>query len=316
MKLASFPTAVLAAACAGVLALSGCATDGSSTGSGEDKPLSIFATTGYLGDAATHIAPNAEVEVLVKAGGDPHTYQPSTQDLEKMKQADVVLWNGLHLEAHMIDQLSGLGEKQISVGDAVSQDKLLPWPEKDENGNDLHDPHIWNDPQIWGEAVTAAAEKIGEIDTENADDYRANAEDYAKAIEDATAEGKEKLGAIPEDKRILVTGHDAFNYFGRTFDLEVHATDFVSSEAEKSAAEINELANLIAEKKVPTIFFDNLQNPQAITALQEAVDSKGWKTAISDDELFADTLGDSAPTDTYLGAFEHNISAISAGLGQ
>lgn len=315
MKLASIPTAVVAAACAGILALSGCATD-SGSASGGDGPLSIFATTGYLGDAAQRIAPDAEVEVLVKAGGDPHTYQPSTQDLEKMKKADVVLWNGLHLEAHMIDQLSGLGDKQLSVGDAVSQNKLLPWPEKDEDGNALHDPHIWNDPELWGEAVTAAAEKIGEIDSENAADYRANAEDYTKAITEATEGGKEKLAAIPAEKRILVTGHDAFNYFGRTFDFEIHATDFVSSEAEKSAAEINELADLIAKKKVPTIFVDNLQNPQAITALQEAVDSKGWKTAVSDEELFADTLGDSAPTDTYLGAFEHNVDAIAAGLNK
>lgn len=313
MKLSPIPSAVLAATVAGVLALTGCATD-AGTAAGSDDELTIFATTGYLGDAARNIAPDADVQVLVEAGGDPHTYQPSTKDLEKMKDADVVLWNSLHLEAHMIDQLSGLGDKQIGVGDAVTQTELLPWPEQDEDGNELHDPHIWNDPKLWGEAVNAAAQKIGEVDSAKADEYAANGKAYAKKIDDAASAARTTLDAIPQDKRILVTGHDAFNYFGRTFDLDVHATDFVSSEAEKSAAEINELADLIAKQKVPTIYVDNLQNPQAITSLQEAVKSKGWDTAVADEELFADTLGETAPLDTYLGAFDHNVKAISAGL--
>lgn len=113
---------------------------------------------------------------------------------------------------------------------------------------------------------------------------------------------------------MLITGHDAFNYFGKTFDFDIHATDFVTTEATKSATEISELADTIADKKVPVIFKDNQANPQAITSLQQAVESRGWKVTVSDEELFADTLGPDAPTDTYLGAFEHNAHTVAKAL--
>ena len=114
--------------------------------------------------------------------------------------------------------------------------------------------------------------------------------------------------------RILITGHDAFNYFGKTYGLEVHATDFVSTEAKLSASELSDLADLIADNKVPTIFQDNQANPQAVKSLQEAVHARGWDVTISDEELFADTLGSTAPTDTYIDAFLHNAEAVAAAL--
>ncbi len=117
-----------------------------------------------------------------------------------------------------------------------------------------------------------------------------------------------------KEPRILITGHDAFNYFGKTFDLEIHATDFISTEAALSAGEISQLADLIAEKKVPVIFQDNQANPQAINSLKEAVKSRGWDVVVSDEELFADSLGADEGVDTYLGAFNHNVNAVSKAL--
>ncbi|MDY3126874.1 MAG: zinc ABC transporter substrate-binding protein [Corynebacterium sp.] len=282
-----------------------------STASG-DKDLTIFATTGYLADAAHNIAPDADIITMVGPGGDPHTYQPTTKDIEAMNQADVVLWNGLHLEAQMIDQLSSLGKKQLAVGDQIDTSKLLPWPEEGTNGEKLYDPHIWNSPEIWEEVVDSIGDKLGEIDPSNAEDYAKAADAYEEQISALDKDMDKVLANL--DSRVLISGHDAFNYFGRTYDLEVHATDFVTTEAAMSPAQISELADTIATKKVPTIFRDNQANPQAITALQEAVKSRGWDVKVSDQELFADTLGPTPPTDTYLGVFKHNAEAVSAAL--
>lgn len=301
------------------LLLTGCSSgDGNSNddaGQGSGDALTVYATTGYLADAVAHIAPDAEVTTMVGPGGDPHTYQPSTQDIEKIQSADVVFWNGLHLEAQMIDQLESLDDRQLAVGERLPDELLLDWPETDDEGNPLHDPHVWNSPEAWSLVVGYVAEKLGEIDPDEAGTYAANADDYIADIEAAAAEADDLLSTIPADSRILITGHDAFNYFGAVYDLEVHATDFVSTEAALSPQELSELAALIAENRVPVIFQDNQANPQAITSLQEAVRALGWQVEVSGEELFADSLGADPGVDTYLGVFRHNARAVAEALG-
>ncbi|RRC94703.1 metal ABC transporter substrate-binding protein [Schaalia canis] len=280
-----------------------------------DNALTIFATTGYLGDAAQVLAPEAKVTVMVQPGGDPHTYQPTTQDIEAMQSADLVLWNGLHLEALMIDQLREQGDRQLEVGANVPHELLLDWPEEDDQGNPLHDPHIWNSPEIWKGVVDQIATRLGEIDADNAATYTDNAKAYNAKIDEIDSMAKEKFAQLKDENRVLVTGHDAFNYLGARYNLKVYATDFVTSEAEMSPAQLEELATTIANAKVPAIFIDNLKNPQAVESLQEAVKAKGWEVAIADEELYADSLGEAAPVDTYLGVFEHNVLAVTKGLG-
>lgn len=314
MTIRSTALKAVGAVAATALLLTGCSSDDSGA-SGDSDALEVYATTGYLADAVANIAPDADVTTMVGPGGDPHTYQPSTKDIETINAADVVFWNGLHLEAQMTDQLSSLGDRQLAVGDQLPEDMLLDWPETDDEGNPLHDPHVWNSPEAWTEVVGLVADKLADVDPDNADEYRDNAEDYKGRIEEAAAEAREKLADIPAP-RILITGHDAFNYFGDTFGLEVRATDFVSTEAKLSAGELSELADLIAEKKVPVIFQDNQANPQAITSLKEAVRSRGWDVEVSDRELYADSLGADAGVDTYLGVFSHNVDAVAEALGK
>lgn len=287
------------------------------TSGDEGKKLDVFATTGYIADAVKNVAPEADVYTMVKPGGDPHTYQPKTEDTERMEKADVVLSNGLHMEALMLDQLEALGDKHLAVGEkALTDADLLPWPEEGPNGEKLHDPHIWNSPDNWQKVVTVIAEKLGEADKAKAEEYKKNAEEFNKKIADEAAKAKEKFDAIPEDKRFLVTGHDAFNYLGKTYGMEIEATDFVTSEANMSPDELNELAKKIVDHKVKVVFQDNLKNPQAIKSLQEAVKAAGGEVEVSDQELYADSLGDKAPVDTYLGVFEHNATAISEALSK
>lgn len=296
------------------LSLTACNTTSKSPDTKHDKTLEVFATTGYIADAVKNIAPKAKVYTMVKPGGDPHTYQPSTKDVEQMNKADAILWNGLHLEAHMLKQLASYGDKQIALGEAISKDFLLPWPEKDDQGNQLHDPHIWNNTKAWQEIVIKIGEFLGKRDPQNAETYKKNAASYSDKIKAAHEQAVKVLGALPANERYLITGHDAFQYLGHTYNLKVEATDFVTSEAEKSAADLKALAEQIAKNKVKTIFVDNLQNPQAVKALQESVKSMGWDVKISPDELYADSLGDHAPVDTYLGVLKHNTEAIAKGL--
>lgn len=271
--------------------------------------ITVYATTGYLGDAVAKIAPEAEVVTMVGPGGDPHTYQPSTRDIQTIQSADAVVWNGLFLEARMEDLLKGLGDKALATAELLPAAMLLPWED------DLNDPHVWNSPVAWAFIVGRIADHLGDIDPANADTYVANAKAYIEDIRAADAQATQLLSAIPEENRILITGHDAFEYFGDVYGLEVQATDFVSTEAEMSPAQLADLAQFIADNKIPVIFQDNQANPQAIVSLQEAVQALGWEVEISGDELFADSLGADADVDEYLEVFLHNAKAVSSALG-
>lgn len=312
MRVSSGLVPLMGAVVAGALALMGCAAG--TTQHAPTDSVTVYATTGYLADAVANIAPDADVTTMVGPGGDPHTYQPSTKDIETIQSVDLVLWNGLHLEAQMIDQLESLGGRQLAVGEGLPDDLLLDWPEVDEAGRPLHDPHVWNSPEAWSLVVGDVADKLSEIDPAEADAYQRNAKRYIGEIQAAAGEAEGLLAAVPEP-RLLITGHDAFGYFGDTFDLEVHATDFVSTEASLSAEELSDLAALIAENKVPVIFHDNQANPQAITSLREAVNALGWQVEISEQELYADSLGADPGVDTYLGVFRHNASVVAEALG-
>lgn len=316
-RIGGLVSAVLVAALA--TALTACAPGGGSRsdstldGSAHDA-LHVYATTGYLADVVANLAPQAVVTTMVGPGGDPHTYQPSTRDIAALQSADVVLWTGLHLEAQLSDLLHGLGDRQHAVAEALPEDLLLELPTTDADGAPLHDPHVWNSPRAWTVVVGLVAEALAAADPDGADGYRAAAEAYVERIERTAAEVAELLEAIPPERRVLVTGHDAFAYFGATFGFEVHATDVISTEAQLSAAELSALADLVVDRDVPVIFHDDQANPQAITSLLEAVHARGHRLEVADAALYADSLGAEPGVDTYLGVFRHNAEAIAAAL--
>lgn len=274
--------------------------------------LTVVASTGYLADAVRNIAPKAQVTTLVKPGGDPHTQALTSTDVQKIEKADLMVWTSHDMEHKMMDQFDKLGARSLPAAEAISEENLLPW---EEDGKiEGHDPHVWNSPDNWITTVNAIADKLATIDAPHADEYAANAKTYTEQIAQLEQYGKEKLKDVPADKRFLITGHDAFNYLGATFNLEVLATDFVSSESEMSAQAMDELAQTIVDHKVKVVFQDNLKNPEVIRHLQDSVRAKGGDVTISDDVLYADTLGEQAPVDTYIGAFRHNIDAIASAL--
>lgn len=296
-----------------VALLAGCGSDGAE-GSTSDSTLRVYATTGHLADSVSQIAPEAEVTTMVGPGGDPHTYQPSTRDIQAMHEADLVVWIGLDLEVQLYGPMEALGDAQVAVGDRIPADLLLDWPERGADGAALKDPHIWNDPQIWVLVVEEITAELSGLDPTGAATYRQNADDFIEQINQAADRADAALADIPVQDRILITGHDAFAYFGSAYDFEIHATDVISTEAQLSAQEISALADLIVTEEIQVIFRDNQANPQAITSLSEAVRARGWEVRISDAELFADSLGADPGVDSYLGAFEHNVRTIAEAL--
>lgn len=317
MSLRKIRVVSVLAAAATALALTGCSPTGTGTdtGPGAGGGFSIYATTGYLADAARNIAPEAEVSAMVGPGGDPHTHQPSTREIQRLRDADLVLWNGLDLEAQMMDQLESLGDRQLAVAELLPEDLLIPLPGGGTDEDAIHDPHVWNSPAAWDEVIGHIADRLGKLDPANAGEYRANATGYRAELAETDARVSELLAGVPAP-RILVTGHDAFGYVGEVYDLEVLATDFISTEAALSAPELSELADYIVDREVPVIFQDNQANPQAVTALREAVEARGWSVRVSDRELFADSLGPQPPVDTHLGVLEHNATVVAEELGR
>ena len=313
---------LLALFVAALMGLTGCAVETDNTdGAAADpeEPLTVYATTMYLADAVAHIDPEAEITTMVGPGADPHTYQLSTKDIERLEDADAVVWNGLYLEAVAADILRTQGSRQRALAEELDTAELVPWEDAEVDGapeDVLYDPHVWNNPRLWAQVVEHTAEFLAERRPDNREEYLANAEAYAEEIIAADAWAQDRLATIPEEQRLLITGHDAFVYLGQTYELEIRATDFISSEAELSASELSELADVIAEREVPVIFHDNQKNPQAIRSLKEAVHSRGWDVEISEHELFADSMGSAPDVDHYLGAFKHNVNAIADALGE
>lgn len=293
--------------------------------SGDAEGPEVFATTGFIADAVHNIAPEAEVTTLVGPGGDPHHYQPSTKQIQKMLGSDVVLWNGLYLEAQMVDQLQGLGEKQMAVADAIPREELIANAEEPasgaggldrDNATAAYDPHIWNSPSLWRQTIEPIADRLAELHPDKAEGYATNAREYIRHIDDAARQGRDEVTGIPVEDRVLVTGHDAFGYLGRDLDIDVHATDFIAADAQVSANQLSGLADMIVDERIRTIFLDNQSNPQAISSLREAVQARGGMVSISPDALYADSLGTEAEMTTYTGAYRHNVDAIAGAMRQ
>jgi manganese/zinc/iron transport system substrate-binding protein len=270
--------------------------------------LRVVATTGHIGDALRRVAPALDVFVLVGPGLDPHTYEASTRDIQRLRGADLVFWNALDLEAQMARQIRSLGERQVALGERVPETLLLPF----EGGID---PHIWNSTEIWTIVVHAIADALSARLPAHADAFAANAEAYAAEIAAADVYARERLMAIPEARRVLVSGHDAFNYFAAAYGFQALAVEGISTADEASIQDLRELADFIVERGVPVIFYENITDRQATNALREAVQARGWDVRIADRTLYSDSLGDTPPLDTYLGTFLHNVDTIVAALG-
>lgn len=276
--------------------------------------LKIVATTTMLADLAEVIGgDHVTVNGLMGPGIDPHLYQASAGDVTLMQKADVVVYNGLHLEGKMgeiFESLTDRGSIVIRIEDGLSEDELLSW----ENDPSIHDPHIWFDVSLWKDAAKTVADKLSEADSAHKEDYSNNLEEYLVELDDLDTYIKDRVSEVPKEQRVLVTAHDAFNYFGRAYGFEVKGLQGISTDAEAGTADVSKLADFITERKIKAIFVESSVPPKTIEALQAAVKAKGFDVSIGG-ELYSDSLGGKdSGADTYLLTVKANIDTIADAL--
>lgn len=288
--------------------LGGCKVQNKETPS--DGKLQVVATTTMLRDLVTVLGgEHVDVTGLMGPGIDPHLYQASAGDVNTMMSADVVVYNGLHLEGRMGDVLASLkqqGRQTISVEEGLDEKFLLA----DEENPEMHDPHIWFDVSIWKEVAKYVAERLGEVDEARANIYAENLQKYLGELDELDSYIKSRVAELPESQRVLITAHDAFGYFGYAYQFKVMGLQGISTDAEAGTADVSKLADYIAENKIRAIFVESSVPVKSIEALQAAVKARGFEVDIGG-ELYSDALGDEASGhDTYILTLKANIDTI------
>jgi len=276
--------------------------------------LHIVATTSMIGNTAQEVGGDVvRVETLMGPGLDPHLYKASAGDMEKLAEADLILYNGLHLEAKMADlfeQYEKSGKKVVAVTKDIPKDKLLAL----ENFEGNYDPHVWMDTQLW----TTVADTIANAIIAEAPDKKTaidtNEDIFAGKLRMLEANIRIVLDRSPEQQRVLITAHDAFEYFGRAYNFEVRGLQGVSTASEAGARDLQEMANFIVERKIPAIFVESSVPRRNIEALQEAVKAKGFEVRIGR-PLYSDSVGDYGTAQgSYIGMLRFNAGIIGEEL--
>jgi manganese/zinc/iron transport system substrate-binding protein len=280
------------------------------------RPIRVVATIGMITDIVQQVGgERVEVNGLMGPGVDPHLYKASAGDVDLLSQADIIFYNGLHLEAAMSDVLEQMEARlpTVAVSEYVDETTLLAPPEFE----GFFDPHIWFDVSLWMQAVERVQQALTDLDPGSANLYQANAEAYLAELEALDNHVRSQIERLPEDQRVLVTAHDAFNYFGQAYGVEVIGLQGISTATEAGTADVQSLAELIAERQIPAIFVESSVPPRSIEAVQAAVASRGFDVAIGG-ELFSDAMGSAGTeADNYIGMVRHNVDTIvSALLGE
>jgi len=256
----------------------------------------------------------AEVNGIMKEGVDPHLYKPTREDVASLMRADLVLYCGLKLEGKMedvLEKIGSTGKPVFAVTDGIDPTYLLE-PE----GSAGHpDPHVWMDARGWMAAVQAVASSLSQFDPPGADVYASRAESYLSGLEELDTYVRGVISTIPERQRVLLTAHDAFNYFGRAYGIEVRGIQGLSTESEAGVRDINDLVTMMVERDIAAVFVETSVADKNVRALVEGARSRGHTVEVGG-ELFSDAMG--APGTyhgTYIGMIDHNATTISRALG-
>lgn len=272
--------------------------------------LNIVTTTSLITDMVKEIGGDAvSVQGLMGAGVDPHLYKASEGDVNKLFNADMVIYNGLHLEGKLVElfeKMDGERISMIAVSGAVDEKKLI----SSEFFASNYDPHIWFDISIWKTASSYIAKKLELADSANAKLYRVNLSKYLTKLDSTEKIIISKINELAPEDRVLITAHDAFNYFGNAYGFEVLGLQGISTATEAGVRDVQKLSEIIVKRKVKAIFVESSVPKRNIEALQEAVKSRGFEVQIGG-ELFSDALGNPGTAEgTYSGMFLHNVNTI------
>jgi manganese/zinc/iron transport system substrate-binding protein len=281
----------------------------------EHETLRVVCTVGMVTDIVRTVAGDrCEVEGLLGSGVDPHLYKPTRSDVSRLMQADVIFYNGLLLEGKMTDSLiraATSGKKVFAVTELIDEQYLLEPAEF----AGLYDPHVWMDPAAWTKTVGVVRDKLSEVDPGGSAVFEVNARALVERLGVLDAYATAVLGSVPEEQRVLVTAHDAFNYFGNRFGFTVVGIQGISTESEAGVQDIERLVDLLVERRVGAVFVESTVSERNINALVSGAAARGHKVRIGG-ELFSDAMGDEGTYEgTYIGMIDHNSTIIARALG-
>ncbi|NIJ43729.1 manganese/zinc/iron transport system substrate-binding protein [Wenyingzhuangia heitensis] len=276
----------------------------------ENEKFTVVTTTTMITDLVKVLGGDAiEVKGIMGAGVDPHLYKASEGDVTKLSQADLIIYNGLHLEGKLVDvfeKMNQMGKQTLALGDFLSHEQII----NSEAFASSHDPHIWFSINNWKSITELLVNELIKKDPENTAIYTKNGTAYVKQLRALKDEMEAKIAELPIEKRILVTAHDAFSYFGKEFDFEVVGLQGLSTATEAGVKDVQRISDYIIKNKVKAIFVESSVPKRTVEALQASVNSKGQKVIIGG-ELFSDALGNpTEETGKYIGMFKYNVNTI------
>ncbi|GGZ75402.1 metal ABC transporter solute-binding protein, Zn/Mn family [Algibacter mikhailovii] len=270
--------------------------------------LNVVTTTSMITDLVKNIAgDHINLQGLMGSGVDPHLYKASEGDVSKLANADIIFYNGLHLEGKLVEVFEKMKQiKTIAISDALDKSTLIG----SEYFASNYDPHIWFNTDYWIQATQFVVQKLADAIPEQEQVFKANGAKYIKQLEALKLEIQTAVSTLPKEKRILVTAHDAFNYFGKAYGFEVVGLQGLSTATEAGVQDVQKLSNFIIENHVKAIFIESSVPKRTIEALQAAVNSKGHNVTIGG-SLYSDALGNSGTIEgTYIGMFSYNVNTI------
>ena len=280
----------------------------------KNEKLNVVTTTSMITDLLHNIGGDSlNIQGLMGSGIDPHLYKASEGDVNKLFNADVVFYNGLHLEGKLVEVLKKMestNKKTVAVAEILNKDGLIG----SEYFASNYDPHIWFNVDYWKQIAEFVASELQKIDAKNSEYYSANAKKYIAELDALENQLKTKIEELPAEKRILVTAHDAFNYFGKSYGFEVVGLQGLSTATEAGVQDVQRLSKFIIGNKVKAIFVESSVPRRTIEALQAAVQSKGNEVTIGG-SLYSDALGNAGTEEgTYIGMFTYNVTTIVEAL--
>lgn len=293
------------------LLLVGCS--GEQAGKSEDGKINVTATIGMIADIVKNVGgEHVNSTGLMKSGVDPHLYKASQGDIKKLEEADMIFYNGLHLEGKMVDIFEKMEAKKptIAVTKDIPESVLLGAS----SGSYAHDPHVWFNVKHWISATETVAKELSKFDPDHEQEYKKNAEEYIAKLEELDQYVSEQVATIPEETRVLVTAHDAFGYFGEAYGIKVMGLQGISTASEYGSKDVSNLRDYLVDNKIKAVFVESSVPKKAIEAVIEGAKEKGHEVKIGG-ELFSDAMGEEGTEEgTYLGMVRHNVDTIVSAL--
>ena len=290
-------------------------TASSSSSTVETKKPKVVATIGMIADVARTIAGECiDITAIMGPGIDPHLYTASANDVRLFQHADMIFYSGYHLEGKLAEILEKMSESRpvIAVAEnAIPESQII----NSFQGKTAPDPHVWMDVSQWAATVDVISKELSKLAPDCKTKFEENAISYKKELSALHEWIKESIQTIPKNQRILVTAHDAFEYYGRAYTIRVDGIQGISTASEAGLADIKKVVELVVSHKVPALFVETSINPRTIKAVQAAVQDRGFDVAIGN-QLFSDAMGTNGTAGgTYIGMLYSNTKNISDALG-